>query len=192
DRVAYGDEFRQQLAQQQHVDSIGVVDDYGKKQLDDQDFSGFTGFMKMFELLSGTEPRARASSSQKIAVVYAVGEINSGESKSGLTSESVGSDTIIKSLREAEKDQKVVGIVLRVDSPGGSAIASDLMWREITRIKAKKPVVASMGDIAASGGYYISIGFTKIFSEAGTLTGPLGAVAREVGVKRVIWYVRTT
>jgi len=192
DRVAYGDEFRQQLAQQQHVDSIGVVDDYGKKQLDEEEFSGFSGFMKMFELLSGTEPRGRASSSQKIAVVYAVGEINSGESKSGLTSESMGSDTIVKALREAEKDPKVVGIVLRVDSPGGSAIASDLMWREITRIKAKKPVVASMGDVAASGGYYISMGCTKIFAEPGTLTGSIGVVTGKLALKGLMDKVGVT
>jgi protease-4 len=192
DRVAYGDEFRQQLAQQQHVDNVTVVDDYGKKQLDDQDFSGFAGFMKMFELLSGTEPRGRASASQKIAIVYAVGEINSGESKSGLTSESMGSDTIVKALREAEQDPKVVGIVLRVDSPGGSAIASDLMWREITRIKAKKPVVASMGDIAASGGYYISMGCSKIFAEPGTLTGSIGVVTGKLALKGLMDKVGVT
>ncbi len=77
----------------------------------------------------------------------------------------------------------MVGIVLRVDSPGGSALASDLMWREITRIKSKKPVVASMGDIAASGGYYISMGCTKIFAEPGTLTGSIGVVSGKIALK---------
>ena len=160
------------------------MEDYGKKQLDEEDFSGLAGFMKMFELLSGTEPRGRASSAPKIAVIYAVGEINTGEGRSGMfSSEGVGSETIIKALHEAEKDPKVVGIVLRVDSPGGSALASDLMWREITRIKAKKPIVSSMGDIAASGGYYISMGCTKIFAEPGTLTGSIGVVGGKMALK---------
>src|SRR5262249_8544337 len=155
DQVAYFDEFRKDLAQKQHVEDVVLVEDYGKKQIDEEDFSGFAGFMKMFELMSGADQRGRASSAPKIAIVYAVGEMNTGESKGGMMGgEKLGSDTIIKALRDAEKDPKVVAIVLRVDSPGGSAMASDLMWREIARIKGKKPVVASMGDIAASGGYY--------------------------------------
>lgn len=193
DQVAYGDEFRQQLAQQKHVDSVKLIEDYGKKQLDQEDFSGFAGFMKMVEMLSGAEPKATGtSSSQKIAVIYAVGEINSGDSKSGLRGESMGSDTIVKALRDAEKDPKVMGIVLRVDSPGGSAIASDLMWREITRIKSKKPVVASMGDIAASGGYYISMGCTKIYAEPGTLTGSIGVVTGKFALKGLLDKVGVT
>jgi protease-4 len=186
DRVCYSDEFRTQLAAQQHVDEVAVVEDYGKKQINEEDFSGFTGFVKMFELLAGVEPRGRVSSAQRIAIVYAVGPIGTGESRSGLMSESVGSDTIIAALREAEKDSKVAAIVLRVDSPGGSALASDLMWREITRIKAKKPVVASMGDIAASGGYYISMGCTKIFAEPGTLTGSIGVVSGKLALKGLL------
>ncbi|HEY2828441.1 MAG TPA: signal peptide peptidase SppA, partial [Pirellulales bacterium] len=193
DRISYGDEFRKQLAEQQHVDEVTLVEDYGKEQLDDEDFSGIAGFMKLMELISGGDQKTRASSSQKIAVIYAVGEINSGESKSSmLSSESLGSETIIKALREAEKDPKVVGIVLRVDSPGGSALASDLMWREITRIKAKKPIVASMGDLAASGGYYISMGCTKIFAEPGTLTGSIGVVTGKLALKGLMEKVGIT
>jgi len=139
--------------------------------------------VKMFELFAGVEPRGRISGGQRIAIVYAVGPIGTGDSRSGMLSESVGSDTIIKALREAEKDPKVAAIVLRVDSPGGSALASDLMWREITRIKSKKPVIASMGDIAASGGYYISMGCTKIFAEPGTLTGSIGVVSGKLAMK---------
>jgi protease IV len=183
DHVEYFDEFRKELAEKQHVEDVTLAEDYGKEQLDEEDMSGFAGFMKMFELLSGASPRGKVSSSQKIAVIYAVGEINTGESKGGFSGEKLGSDTIIDALREAEKDPKVVAIVLRVDSPGGSAMASDLMWREITRIKAKKPVVASMGDIAASGGYYISMGCTKIFAEPGTLTGSIGVVGGKLALK---------
>jgi len=184
DQVAYSDEFRKSVAQAEHVDDPKVVNDYGKKQLEEEDFSGLAGFMKMFELLSGTEQRGRESGNQKIAIIYAVGPISSGESHDSLLGESsVGSDSIIKALREAEENSKVAAIVLRVDSPGGSALASDLMWREITRIKAKKPIVASMGDIAASGGYYISMGCTKIFAEPGTLTGSIGVVSGKLAMK---------
>ena len=84
----------------------------------------------------------------------------------------MGSETVVKHLREAEKDKTVKAIVLRVDSPGGSALASDLIWREVVRIE--KPIVASMSDVAASGGYYISMGADRIFAEPGTLTGSIG------------------
>jgi protease-4 len=184
DQVAYSDEFRKRVALEEHVDDLKVVDDYGKKQLNEEDFSGLAGFMKMFEMLSGTEQRGRERGNQKIAIVYAVGPISSGESHDSMFGESsVGSESIIKALREAEENSKVAAIVLRVDSPGGSALASDLMWREITRIKAKKPIVASMGDIAASGGYYISMGCTKIFAEPGTLTGSIGVVSGKLAMK---------
>ena len=81
----------------------------------------------------------------------------------------VGSTTVIEAIRQAEKDAKVRAIVLRVDSPGGSALASDLIWNELKR--CKKPIVASMSDVAASGGYYISMGAKKVYAEPGTLTG---------------------
>jgi protease-4 len=138
----------------------------------------------MFEMMAGVEPRGKVSNSKKVAIIYAVGPIMTGSSSSSLFGEdSVGSDTIIAALKQAEEDSKVAAIVLRVDSPGGSALASDLMWREISRIKAKKPVVASMGDIAASGGYYISMGCTKIFADEGTLTGSIGVISGKFALK---------
>jgi protease-4 len=90
----------------------------------------------------------------------------------------MGSDTVIKHLRQAENDKSVKAIVLRVDSPGGSALASDLIWREIVRLK--KPIVASMGDVAASGGYYISMGCKKIYAEPGTITGSIGVTGGKI------------
>src|SRR5437016_4405843 len=82
--------------------------------------------------------------------------------------------TMIEAIRQAENDKTVKAIVLRVDSPGGSALASDLIWHELR--KCKKPVLASMSDVAASGGYYISAGAKRIFAEPGTLTGSIGVV----------------
>ena len=90
--------------------------------------------------------------------------------------ETVGSDTMVEAIRQAEKDATVKAIVLRVDSPGGSALASDLIWRALK--VCKKPVVASMGDVAASGGYYIAMAGKKIYAEPGTITGSIGVFGR--------------
>ena len=86
----------------------------------------------------------------------------------------VGSDTIVKAINDAAEDNSIKAIVLRVDSPGGSALASDLMWHAIENAKAKKPVVVSMADVAASGGYYIACNANKIVAEPSTVTGSIG------------------
>jgi protease-4 len=118
--------------------------------------------------------------------VYAVGPIMTGESSASAFSDesSVGSETIVRALRQVEKDNKVKAIVLRVDSPGGSALASDLIWREVSR--SKKPFIVSMGDVAASGGYYISMSAGKIFVEPGTLTGSIGVVGGKIALKGLL------
>ena len=181
DRVAYEEEIRTQLAAQLKGDEVTLVKDYGKKEVD-TDFSGIGGFMKMMEMMMGGDKDKKPSKNKKIAVVYAVGVIMPGESTSSpFSGSTVGSDTIIKALRDAEDDPKCLGIVLRVDSPGGSATASDLIWRQITQ--SKKPFIASMGDTAASGGYYISMGTKKIYAEPGTLTGSIGVVSGKLALK---------
>lgn len=116
-----------------------------------------------------------AFSRSNIAVVYATGQILSGESSDGGFGGSVmGSETIADALREAREDDTVKAVVLRVDSPGGSVIASDVMWREVQVTKGKKPVIVSMSDVAASGGYYISMGANGIVAQPGTITGSIG------------------
>jgi len=106
----------------------------------------------------------------------------SGKSESDLFGGQVmGSTTIVEALREANEDKDVVAIVLRVDSPGGSAIASDLIWHETQIIE--KPIVASMGDVAASGGYYISMGADKILATPGTITGSIGVVGGKMAIR---------
>ena len=113
----------------------------------------------------------------RIAVVYAVGMITSGESSDDATmGQSVGSDTIVEHLRKVRADNSIKAVVLRVDSPGGSAIASDIIWREVVLTRDKKPVIASMSDVAASGGYYISMPAHKIVAQPATLTGSIGVV----------------
>jgi protease IV len=115
---------------------------------------------------------------EKIAVIYATGGIDSGKSENSPTGEqSIGSDTMVKALNEARDDKTIKAIVIRVDSPGGSGLASDVIWYAVEAAKAKKPVVVSMGDVAASGGYYISAGASKILAQPSTITGSIGVLA---------------
>ncbi|MCB1025251.1 MAG: signal peptide peptidase SppA [Acidobacteria bacterium] len=112
---------------------------------------------------------------ERIAVIYASGAINMGSSgNSPLMGETLGADTLVKAVKTAADDTSIKAIVLRIDSPGGSALASDIMWYAIENAKAKKPVVVSMSDMAASGGYYIACNANKIVAEPSTLTGSIG------------------
>lgn len=106
----------------------------------------------------------------KIAVVYAQGEVDMGDQGEG----TVSSDRISKALREARTDTLVKAIVFRINSPGGSSLASEVIWREVTLATKSKPVVVSMGDLAASGGYYIACPASKIVASPNTITGSIG------------------
>jgi protease-4 len=111
----------------------------------------------------------------KVALVYAVGTIVPGESQaSPFGGGLVGSDTVIRGLRQAREDPSFRAVILRVDSPGGSGTASDAVWRELMLARRTKPVVASMGDYAASGGYYLAMGADAIVAQPGTITGSIG------------------
>src|SRR2546430_10921920 len=121
---------------------------------------------------------------EKIAVVYAAGEIVSGKSSfGGNGEETIGSDSLVRTINEARDDKGVKAIVLRIDSPGGSGLASDIIWRAVEAAKAKKPVVVSMGDVAASGGYYIACNANKIVAEPSTITGSIGVVGGKPVIK---------
>lgn len=112
-------------------------------------------------------------STNKIAVIYANGEINSGEGDES----TIGSEGISRSLRKARLDENVKAVVLRVNSPGGSSLASDVIWREVLLTKQTKPIIVSMGDYAASGGYYIACAADSIIAEPNTITGSIGVFA---------------
>ncbi len=115
---------------------------------------------------------------ERIAVIYASGDIGSGSSQNSPSGEqSIGSDTVAKALNDAAADKTLKAIVLRVDSPGGSGLASDIIWHAVEAANAKKPVVVSMSDVAASGGYYISASAAKIIAQPSTITGSIGVVA---------------
>ncbi|HRK08565.1 MAG TPA: signal peptide peptidase SppA [Pseudobdellovibrionaceae bacterium] len=114
--------------------------------------------------------KSKRKSKKNIAVLVAEGEIIKGEGDAGL----VGDESMLEALREIRDDESIAAVVVRINSPGGSALASDIIWRELSVLDEKKPVIASMGDIAASGGYYIAAGARHIFAESTTITGSIG------------------
>jgi len=115
---------------------------------------------------------------ERIAVIYASGEIGSGRSENSPSGgQSIGSDTLSRAVTDAAADKSIKAIVIRVDSPGGSGLASDIIWHAVDAANQKKPVVISMSDVAASGGYYISASAAKIVAQPSTITGSIGVVA---------------
>ena len=148
DRLAYKDEVIERLKERTSTDKINSISnaDYAIACKDTK------------------------TSKEKIAVVYAIGAINSGEGDDT----SIGSETTSKAIRKARTDKNVKAIVLRVNSPGGSALASEVIRREIELAQKEKPVIVSMGDYAASGGYWISTNTNRIFAQPTTLTGSIG------------------
>lgn len=119
---------------------------------------------------SVVNPMGKSKSGDKVAVIYADGAIVSGNGQSN----EIGSDKFAKALKEARENDKVKAVVLRINSGGGSALASDVIWRETQLLKGKKPLIVSMGDVAASGGYYIACLGDTILSMPSTITGSIG------------------
>ena len=118
---------------------------------------------------------------QSIAIVRAQGAIVGGSSAS---SGQITAEPLIEELRRLVENKKIAGIVLRVDSPGGDALASDLMWREIKQLNEKKPIIATMGDVAASGGYYMAMAVPTIVAHPLTITGSIGVVTGKFNLEK--------
>jgi protease-4 len=161
DGVAYRDELEKELKTKlgyKEADPLRLVKSYDYQQIQPESLGLNEG--------------------EKIAVIYATGDIGSGQSENSPSgSTSIGSDTLSKAINDAREDKTIKAIVIRVDSPGGSGLASDIIWHAVVAAKAKKPVVISMSDVAASGGYYIACGANKIIAEPSTITGSIGVVA---------------
>lgn len=154
------------------VDKVAYEDEYHngiKKALKvkkDEDYNT----VDIVDYAHNVATSSKSSGDGTIAIIYAQGMILSGEGDVNI----IGEGSMRRSLQEARKDKNVKAIVLRIDSPGGSALTSDLIWREIELTKKVKPVVVSMGNLAASGGYYIACNASKIFAEETTITGSIG------------------
>jgi protease IV len=156
----------------------GLIDDVAyEDELDDkvQLASGSPRFVTDGEYRHVSAVGLGLNRGPRIAVVYAVGVISTGESSDD-AAQVVGSDSMVDHLRKVRADDSIKAVVLRIDSPGGSAIASDVIWREVLLTRAVKPVIASMSDVAASGGYYIAMPAHEIVAEPATLTGSIGVV----------------
>ncbi len=162
---------------------LGLIDEAFYKEQVHEDLKNRLGYKtdEKLRTVRGSEYREIPSDSiglntgERVAIIYASGAINIGRSNdSPFGGSMVGSDTVVAAVNEAANDNSIKAIVLRVDSPGGSALASDLMWYALENAKAKKPVVVSMGDVAASGGYYIACNANKIVAQPSTITGSIG------------------
>ena len=155
DTLLYKDELFARLRKMLEIDSAARIA-----------FVSFDSYMKVAD-------KNRSTAKEKIAVVFASGDVVDGEG----TEESIGGERISRAIRKAREDKRVKAIVLRVNSGGGSALASEVIWREIDLASREKPVVASFGDVAASGGYYIACASSKIMAEPTTITGSIGVWA---------------
>ena len=143
-----------------------VLDDLRSKlELEEDKKINFIGFDKYHKSIS-----KKNTSKNRVAVIVASGEITGGKGDNS----NIGSTSFAKEIRKARKDDKVKAVVIRVNSPGGSALASDVIWREVMLTKEVKPVIASMSDYAASGGYYIAMACDTIIAEPSTITGSIG------------------
>ena len=154
DVIAYEDEYHNAIRKAIKVDSD---EDYNK--IDIKDYAD-----------NVAKTVKENATNDKIAIIYAQGEIGNGEGDLNI----IGEGSMRRSLQDARKNENIKAIVLRIDSPGGNALTSDLIWREIELTKKVKPVVVSMGNYAASGGYYLACNANKIFAEANTITGSIG------------------
>jgi protease-4 len=166
------------------VDDLAYEDQLGEREptVDEDEMNRVEGrnYLRITPASVGFRPRSR------IALVYAVGTIASGKSTfDPLNGTILGSETLIEQIRDAREDDSIKAIVLRVDSPGGSALASDVIWRElmITRdADDARPLVVSMSDLAASGGYYIAMAGHSIVAQPGTLTGSIGVFGGKIAI----------
>jgi len=124
----------------------------------------------------------------KVALLYEIGPIHGGES----LGQSIGSETIVRWIREAREDKSIAAVVFRIDSPGGSAVASDAIWREVMLCRKEKPVVVSMSDVAGSGGYWIAMAAHKIIAQPQTLTGSIGVLSGKFNLEKLLAKIGVT
>jgi protease-4 len=173
--------------------AAGLIDGALYREDVEQEFKkrlGYKDSEKLRKVSTGEYKRVTQESlglnqGEQIAVIYASGAIGMGRSDDGSLGgdQMVGSDTVVKAIEDARDDKLIKAIVIRVDSPGGMTYPSDLIWRAVESAKRQKPVVVSMGDLAASGGYYISMNAHRIVAEPSTLTGSIGVFAGKPVVK---------
>lgn len=179
DAVAYEDEFEASL-EALFGGEPELIEDYGDRTKEDIEKMLENPFALMSMLPDLLDPpKPELPDEPYVGVVYCSGTIVSGKSQADFQGNvaSMGSDTIVAALNRLGEDEHCQAVVLRVNSPGGSALASDMIWQAIQQAKKHKPVISSMGSVAASGGYWISMGCNAIVAQPSTLTGSIGVVS---------------
>ncbi|MGC8742064.1 MAG: signal peptide peptidase SppA [Candidatus Sumerlaeaceae bacterium] len=177
DQLAYREEIAE--AYRRQGAKVVAADNYGvDKRIKPEEMN----LLALFTALSKGATASRESKFPQVAVVYAVGPIVPGSSDNLDLSnaDEIAADDYMKILDDIEKDASIKGVILRVNSPGGSAFASDVLFRRIVELGKKKPVIASMGDVAASGGYYLAMAASKIIADPMTVTGSIGVVGGKI------------
>ena len=183
DALQYYDQLVQSI-EERAEEKIEVVSDYGKKSTEAPELTGFAGFMRLFSMLASSKRPTSGIGKPKIALIYATGPIMSDAPTSPFTTAQVITPGVMaEALREAREDSDIQAVVMRVDSPGGSAVASDIIWREVLLTQREKPLVVSMSDVAGSGGYYIAMAAGTIVAEPGTITGSIGVLGGKLNLK---------
>ncbi len=179
DRLIYKDKFNKEFLKNEKV-FVEFDEDYGEEKVDTSQMSLFN----FFSLFSKPTPTEVPSMKPAIALVTEVGVIVAGsEDDYPFSDEIIASGNMLKIFDEIMKNKRIKAIVLKINSPGGSAVASDIIWNKIREVKKVKPVVVSMSDVAASGGYYIAAGADKIVAQEGTITGSIGVIGGKFVLK---------
>lgn len=184
EETAYVEDFVRTL-KRRYGEDVKFVYNYGAKKGPEVDL---TNPFAIFKLFGDAMQQAKAAPKPCIGLIYLDGMIVTGHTEQGLFGPSgmVGSTTIRRVLNKARDDDSVKAVVFRVDSPGGSALASDIIWNAGRELAAKKPLIVSMGNVAASGGYYVSMGSGTIFADPATLTGSIGVVGGKI-ITKGLW-----
>jgi protease-4 len=182
DALQYYDELLETLKTASPDEDVQVVKpDYERKRKV-PDMNSFAGLMQLLSMLNPPQ-RAKSTAENQIALIYADGPILPDIDQLFPSTSVIMPSTLKEAFEKARTDDTVRAVVLRIDSPGGSALASDLIWREVMLTQREKPVVVSMGDIAASGGYYIAMAAGTIVAHPSTLTGSIGVFGGKLNMK---------
>ena len=180
DTLQYYDELLNVINERPDTE-VAKQDDKKKRKV--PDMNSFMGMMELFKMLNPPQRAKARPAENQLALIYASGPILPDFDSPFPTTSMITPKTLKKAFEKARSDNAIKAVVLRVDSPGGSAIASDLIWREVVRTQREKPVIVSMANYAASGGYYISMAAGTIVAQPGTLTGSIGVFGGKLNLK---------
>jgi protease-4 len=182
DALQYYDALVTTLKATSEDEEVQVVKPSFERKRTVPNMNSFAGLMQLFSILNPPQ-RARAAGENQIALIYASGPILPDIDSPFISMSAITPKALKKAFEKARTDDAVRAVVLRIDSPGGSALASDLIWREVMLTQREKPVVVSMGNVAASGGYYIAMAAGTIVAHPSTLTGSIGVFGGKLNLK---------